>query len=151
MICDEFIKKTQRFDGKRTTKTTSPGAHREALLPGGSTLGIFGWGCAAGTPETLAYITASSASATLYYRKIHYLTREFRVKLHAKTDTARIAGDSRLEASVDEREVRPQREPVPQSRQQGREILKRTLKCWILGASLTTPSISFRVFNVTSS
>ena len=26
-----------------------------------------------------------------YYRKIHYLTREFRVKLHAKTDIARIA------------------------------------------------------------
>ena len=25
------------------------------------------------------------------YRKIHYLTREFRVKLHAKTDIARIA------------------------------------------------------------
>ena len=27
----------------------------------------------------------------LYNRKIHYLTREFRVKLHAKTDIARIA------------------------------------------------------------
>ena len=27
----------------------------------------------------------------LYYRKIHYLTREFRVKLHAKSDIARIA------------------------------------------------------------
>ena len=27
----------------------------------------------------------------LFYRKIHYLTREFRVKLHAKTDIARIA------------------------------------------------------------
>ena len=26
-----------------------------------------------------------------FYRKIHYLTREFRVKLHAKTDTALIA------------------------------------------------------------
>ena len=26
-----------------------------------------------------------------YYRKIHYLTREFHVKLHAKTDIARIA------------------------------------------------------------
>ena len=24
-----------------------------------------------------------------YYKKIHYLTREFRVKLHAKTDIAR--------------------------------------------------------------
>ena len=26
-----------------------------------------------------------------FYRKIHYLTREFRIKLHAKTDIARIA------------------------------------------------------------
>ena len=26
-----------------------------------------------------------------YYRNIHYLTRDFRVKLHAKTDIARIA------------------------------------------------------------
>ena len=26
-----------------------------------------------------------------FYRKIHYLTREFRVKLHAKTDIARMA------------------------------------------------------------
>ena len=26
-----------------------------------------------------------------YYKKIHYLTRELRVKLHAKTDLARIA------------------------------------------------------------
>ena len=26
-----------------------------------------------------------------FYRKIHYLTREFRVKLDAKTDIARIA------------------------------------------------------------
>ena len=27
----------------------------------------------------------------IFYRKIHYLTREFHVKLHAKTDIARIA------------------------------------------------------------
>ena len=27
----------------------------------------------------------------VFYRKIHYLTREFRVELHAKTDIARIA------------------------------------------------------------
>ena len=57
------------------------------------------------------------------------------------------SGDSRLEASVDEREVRPRREPVSQSRQQGIEILKRTLKCWRLGASLMTPLISFSVLN----
>ena len=31
------------------------------------------------------------ATHYLFYRKIHYLTREFRVKLHAKTDIARIA------------------------------------------------------------
>ena len=55
------------------------------------------------------------------------------------------AGDSRLETSVDEREVRTRREPVSQSRQQGREILRRTLNCWRLGASLMTPSISFSV------
>ena len=29
--------------------------------------------------------------SVILYRKIHYLTREFRVKLHAKTDIARIA------------------------------------------------------------
>ena len=57
------------------------------------------------------------------------------------------SGDSRLKASVDEREVRPRREPVSQTRQQGREILKRTLKCWRLGVSLMTPSISFSVLN----
>ena len=33
---------------------------------GGITLGIFGWGYAAGTQETLAYTRASSAEATLY-------------------------------------------------------------------------------------
>ena len=32
-----------------------------------------------------------TALACVFYRKIHYLTREFRVKLHAKTDIARIA------------------------------------------------------------
>ena len=30
-------------------------------------------------------------NSLIYYRKIHYLTREFHVKLHAKTDIARIA------------------------------------------------------------
>ena len=29
------------------------------------------------------------AISILFYRKIHYLTREFQVKLHAKTDIAR--------------------------------------------------------------
>ena len=33
---------------------------------GGITLGIFGWGYAAGTWEPLAYTRASSAEATLY-------------------------------------------------------------------------------------
>ena len=57
------------------------------------------------------------------------------------------SGDSRLEASADESEVRPRGEPVSQSRQKGREILKRTLKCWGLGVSLMTPSISFSALN----
>ena len=33
----------------------------------------------------------SLPSDITFYRKIHYLTREFRVKLHAKTDITRIA------------------------------------------------------------
>ena len=32
-----------------------------ASMPGGGTLGISGWGCAAGTLEPLAYTRASSA------------------------------------------------------------------------------------------
>ena len=32
-----------------------------------------------------------AVAKSIYYRKIHYLTREFHVKLHAKTDIARIA------------------------------------------------------------
>ena len=36
-------------------------------------------------------LDCSSVHIIAYYRKIHYLTREFRVKLHAKTDIARIA------------------------------------------------------------
>ena len=41
-----------------------------ARYPGGDTLGIFGWGCAAGTLEPLAYTRASSAefSYPLYTR-----------------------------------------------------------------------------------
>ena len=34
---------------------------RETRSPGGGTLGISGWGCAAGTLEPLAYTRASSA------------------------------------------------------------------------------------------
>ena len=33
----------------------------------------------------------SLSDLTSFYRKIHYLTREFHVKLHLKTDIARIA------------------------------------------------------------
>ena len=43
------------------------------------------------TPSSIANQTASLALAMRFYRKIHYLTHEFRVKLHAKTDIARIA------------------------------------------------------------
>ena len=35
--------------------------HIGYLMPGGGTLGIPGWGCAAGTLEPLAYTRASSA------------------------------------------------------------------------------------------
>ena len=37
------------------------------------------------------YATRAVLKTGVYYRKIHYLTREFRVKLHLKTDIARIA------------------------------------------------------------
>ena len=39
----------------------------------------------------LANHTICGAPGLQLYRKIHYLTREFRVKLHAKTDIARIS------------------------------------------------------------
>ena len=39
----------------------------------------------------IIYATNAVLKIGEYYRKIHYLTREFRVKLHAKTDIARIA------------------------------------------------------------
>ena len=45
----------------------------------------------------ICYIGQNSLNSAILlselYRKIHYLTREFRVKLHAKTDIARIARD----------------------------------------------------------
>ena len=41
------------------------------------------------TSKVLVVYNANYKS--LFYRKIHYLTREFHVKLHAKTDIARIA------------------------------------------------------------
>ena len=37
------------------------------------------------------FFTKDVNNFKLFYRKIHYLTREFHVKLHAKTDIARIA------------------------------------------------------------
>ena len=39
----------------------------------------------------IALFTCENIAHIEFYRKIHYLTREFRVKLHAKTDIARIA------------------------------------------------------------
>ena len=42
--------------------------------------------------------------------------------------------DSRLQAVVDEREVRSRRESVPRSKQQRREILIRTPQCWRPGS-----------------
>ena len=40
---------------------SSPFVNLALFNPGGGTLGISGWGCAAGTLEPLAYIRASSA------------------------------------------------------------------------------------------
>ena len=52
-------------------------------------------------PNTLSSEESGIFDTLQFYRKIHYLTREFRAKLHAKTDIARIAKnfarDSRLQ------------------------------------------------------
>ena len=40
------------------------------------------------TEAAVAYLLRQTSEPYRYYRKIHYLTREFRVKLHAKTDIA---------------------------------------------------------------
>ena len=42
------------------------------------------------TLSSMANQTASLPLAMRFYRKIHYLTREFHVKLYAKTDIAQI-------------------------------------------------------------
>ena len=34
---------------------------RDTVYPGGGTLGVFGWGCAAGTLEPLSYTRANSS------------------------------------------------------------------------------------------
>ena len=53
---------------KRTKKIGVVGSMAQDSAPGvggGYTLGIFGWGCVAGTLEPLVYTTASSAE--FYY------------------------------------------------------------------------------------
>ena len=50
---------------------------------------------------------------------------------------------SGFEAFFDEREARPQPEPVPWNKQ-WRELLTKRLECWRPNASLTSPSLSFR-------
>ena len=52
-------------------------------------------------------------------------------------------GESGLVAFFDEREVRPQPEPVPRNKQ-WRELLTKRLECWRPNASLTSPSVSLR-------
>ena len=42
------------------------------------------------TLSSIANQTASLPLAMRFYRKIHYLTREFHLKLYAKTDIAQI-------------------------------------------------------------
>ena len=51
--------------------------------------------------------------------------------------------ESGLEAFFDEREARPQPEPVSWNKQ-WRELLTKRLECWRPNASLTSPSLSFR-------
>ena len=51
--------------------------------------------------------------------------------------------ESGLEAFFDEREARPQPEPVPWNKQ-WRELLTKRLEYWRPNASLTSPSLSFR-------
>ena len=51
--------------------------------------------------------------------------------------------ESGFEAFFDEREARPQPEPVPWNKQ-WRELLTKRLECWRPNASLTSPSLSFR-------
>ena len=51
-----------------------------------------------------------------------------------------LCGESGLVAFFDEREVRPQPEPVPRNKQ-WRELLAKRLECWRPNASLTSPSL----------
>ena len=54
-----------------------------------------------------------------------------------------LCGRSGLVAFFDEREVRPQSEPVPRNKQ-WRELLTKRVECWRQNASLTSPSLSLR-------
>ena len=54
-----------------------------------------------------------------------------------------LCGESGLVAFFDEREVRPQPEPVPRNKQ-WRELLTKRLEWWRPNASLTSPSVSLR-------
>ena len=52
--------KCQRREFLTSSTTQSPGTSYIRLVPGGGTLGLSGWGCAAGTLEPLTYTRASS-------------------------------------------------------------------------------------------
>ena len=54
-----------------------------------------------------------------------------------------LCGESGHEAFFDEREARPQPEPVPRNKQ-WRELLTKRLECWRPNASLTSLSLSLR-------
>ena len=52
-----------------------------------------------------------------------------------------LCGELGLVAFFDEREARPQPEPVPRNKQ-WRELLTKRLECWRPNVSLTSPSLS---------
>ena len=55
-----------------------------------------------------------------------------------------LCGESGLVAFFDEREARPQPEPVPRNKQ-WRELLTKRLECWTPNESSTSPSLGLRV------
>ena len=61
-VSERFEKNVEERGGKKRHERRKK-KYREGLgmIPGGGTLGISGWGCAAGTLEPLTYTRASSA------------------------------------------------------------------------------------------
>ena len=74
-----------------------------------------------------SHLATSSIKKPSFLREVFFVARRF-LLVH-----------SRLEAFVDEHEVRARRESLPRSKQQWREILMKTRQCWRLGAPLISP------------